>query len=205
MDRDLGSTGTPHTTNAPSPPGQETYSAATPGKWGEAPASRVGQWDSPRALSLGQGAGRKKRIRGAKAFHARLNYRKWRKTLRTCTFTILASQAWVWPPKGMLPGPCNGLASLGDTPSWGGSFSSSARPDPRRVRAAGHPDLAVFLSVAEEAGSHERLTIRLHGEDFPGMNMPETVAFIYLHPSDLRFWDEPSQEMPEVRAPESLL
>lgn len=40
----------------------------------------------------------------------------------------------------------------GDTPSWGGNFSSSARPDPRRVRAAGHPDLAVFLSVAEEAG-----------------------------------------------------
>lgn len=167
------------------------------GKWGEAPASRVSRWDGPRTLSLGQGAGRKKRIRGTKAFLAR--ERRAHSGLALPCF---------WPRTAV------GLASRGSAPwtlqrpgfpgNTPPSFSSVARADlgSPGVRAAGH----CFLSAGrlfsrlwlKRLGSHGRPATQPHGGPVPGhAHARDCFLHIPPAPSALQFGDEPSREMPE--------
>lgn len=135
--RGPGLHGTPRPTGAPSPPGQEIYSAATPGKWGEALQAEqvfLQSQSSGAALGLsawgrGQGAGRRKRIRGTKVFLVLINCRERPYTLRTCIFTLLASHNCGPGSQGSASQTLQWSDFPGTHPARGGSSSSLARSD----------------------------------------------------------------------------
>lgn len=119
--------GTPHPTGAPSPSGQEIDSAATPWKWGEAPASRAVSGTAPGLSAWGRGLGGGRGSEAPKP-SCQDGLQRRRCTLRTYISTLLASCSC----GSGLPrecGPWDGLAPLGTHLAWGNSSSRLARPD----------------------------------------------------------------------------